>query len=370
MIHLSATIIYRMIVTNNRHTPTIATHFMSQHHKIKIRFIAIIAFMLFSLPCLADISTKPEVKSFINSMVKQHKFERAALVKLFKQVRTDDKIIKAIQRPAESKPWYQYRPIFITQKRIDEGVKFWDQNADALKRAKETYGVPEQIIIAIIGVESFYGKHKGRYRVIDALSTLAFDYPKRGKFFAGELEAFLLLAREEKEDPLSIKGSYAGAMGKPQFIASSYRSYAVDFDGDGKRDIINDTADVIGSVANYFSRHNWRRDEPITTPAQIMGKQFKKILDNGTKPEVPLSKLLQNGISVYRDIPLTQPSALIALDLRGGQEYWVGFNNFYVITRYNHSELYAMAVYQLGRAILEQRSVQLADASKPASSSH
>lgn len=332
----------------------------------RIRITTASLMLAFSLPCLADISTLAGVQTFIDGMVKDHKFDRQQLVSVFKQVKTNDKIIQAIERPAESKPWYQYRPIFITQKRIDAGVKFWDKNADALKRAKETYGVPEQIIIAIIGVESFYGKHKGRYRVMDSLSTLAFNYPKRGKFFLSELEAFLLLARDEKVDPLSIKGSYAGAMGKPQFIASSYRSYAVDFDGDGKRDIINNTADVIGSVANYFSRHKWRRDEPITTPAQITGHQFKHILDNGTKPEVPLSELLQNGISVYNDFPLTQASALIELETRGGREYWVGFDNFYVITRYNHSELYAMAVYQLGRAILEQRRVKLADAEKPA----
>lgn len=322
--------------------------------------------LLFSSMSEADISRKPAVKRFINDMVKEHKFERKALVDLFKKVVTYRKIVRAIERPAESKPWYKYRRIFLTQKRINQGAEFWDKNADALHRAYEKYGVPEQIIIAIIGVETFYGKHKGTYRIMDSLSTLAFTYPKRGKFFAKELESYLLLARDEKIDPLSIKGSYAGAMGKPQFMPSSYRHYAVDFDGDGKRDLINDSADVIGSVANYFSRHHWQRDEPITTPAQITGHHYKKFLDDSSKPEKPLRTLLQNGISIYADYPLTQSSALIGLKLARGHEYWVGFDNFYVITRYNHSDLYAMAVYQLGRAILEQHRIKLADAAKPA----
>jgi len=336
-----------------------------RRHTGTLTLIVTALLLAFSTAGMADISKLPGVKRFINSMVKEHQFERKSLEKLFRQVKTSKKIIQAIERPAESKPWYKYRPIFITQKRIHEGVEFWDKNADALRRANEKYGIPEEIIIAIIGVESFYGKHKGTYRVMDSLSTLAFRYPKRSKFFTGELEEFLLLAREEKVDPLSIMGSYAGAMGKPQFIASSYRSYAVDFDGDGKRDIINDTADVIGSVANYFSRHNWQRDAPITTPAQITGKKYKHFLDDNAKPDQPLSQLLQNGISVYNDFPLNLSSTLIGLDLRSGQEYWVGFDNFYVITRYNHSSLYAMAVYQLGHAIREQRRIKLAGAAKP-----
>jgi membrane-bound lytic murein transglycosylase B len=346
-------------------------HFIPQHCQTTRKtgiVLTIIASLLlcFSLPGRADITTMKQVQSFIDSMAKEHNFDRQELVKLFKQVNINKKIIEAIKRPAESKPWYQYRPIFLTQKRIHEGVKFWEKHADALKRARKTYGVPEQIVVAIIGVESFYGRHKGRYRVMDSLSSLGFAYPKRSKFFLSELEEFLLLAREEKVNPLAYKGSYAGAMGKPQFIASSYRNYAVDFDNDGKRDLLDNTTDVIGSVANYFSRHHWQRDEPITTPAQTTGNSFKQILKNGTKPKAPLSKLLQNGISVYNEFPLSQASALIELETRGGQEYWVGFDNFYVITRYNHSELYAMAVYQLGQAILEQRRVKLADAQKTA----
>lgn len=325
--------------------------------------LAAIALLLFVQTVQADIAGRKDVQAFIAEMVEKHQFDRDNLVKVFKQVETKKKIIEAITRPAESKPWYQYRPIFMTEKRISKGVEFWAKHAETLQRAEEEYGVPAQIIVAIIGVESFYGKHKGRYRVMDSLSTLAFDYPKRSSFFKSELKEFLLLAREEKTDPLSLTGSYAGAMGKPQFIASSYRHYAVDFDGDGKRDLLDNTVDVIGSVANYFKRHNWQRGEPIAAPAQVVGKQFGKYVENGIKPKQPLSELFDNGVSVYHEYPLSQASALISLESgsgkKGNREYWVCFDNFYVITRYNHSELYAMAAFQLGNAIVEQRRLSL-----------
>lgn len=333
------------------------------NYKTLILLLAIAA-SVFSTSVSANIADRKEVKAFINNMVSKHKFDRQELVSMFKQVEIKDKIIQAIKRPAESKPWYQYRPIFLTDKRIRLGVKFWNEHAETLERAKETYGVPEQIIVAILGVETYYGNNKGRFRVMDSLSTLAFGYPKRSKFFTSELEEYLLLTRDEKVDPLSLKGSYAGAMGKPQFIASSYRRYAVDFDGDGKRDLLNNTDDVIGSVANYFSQHNWEAGAPIATPAQVIGKDYKSIVDNGIKPKQPLSELVKNGVSVFNDFPLEQNSALIEFELKGGHEYWVGFDNFYVITRYNHSELYAMAAFQLSRAISEQRRLDMESTSK------
>ena len=332
-------------------------------HTTFILFLTLCA-SVFSTTLSANIANKKEVKSFIEEMVSKHQFDRDSLVALFKQVEIKDKIIKAIERPAESKPWYQYRTIFLTDKRIQQGVKFWNEHADALKRATQTYGVPEKIIVAIIGVETFYGKHKGHYRVMDSLSTLAFAYPKRSSFFKSELEEYLLLTRDEKVDPLSLKGSYAGAMGKPQFISSSYRRYAVDFDGDGKRDLLENTDDVIGSVAHYFSEHKWVAGEPIAAPAQVVGKDFKSIIDNGIKPQQPLSDLIKKGVSVFAEYPLDQNSALIEFELKSGHEYWVGFDNFYVITRYNHSELYAMAAFQLGQAIAEQRRLDQAENTK------
>ena len=318
-------------------------------------FTLIVLTGLLSSEANADISERKEVKSFINDMVKKHKFDRQSLTTTFQQVEIKNKIIEAMKRPAEGKPWHEYRPIFLTEKRISKGVKFWNENAETLKRAAEKFGVPEQIIVAIIGVETYYGIYKGKFRVMDSLSTLAFDYPKRSKFFKSELEQYLLLAREEKIDPLSLKGSYAGAMGKPQFISSSYRRYAVDFDGDDKRDLLNNTVDVIGSVANYFKVHKWQAGQPIVAPAQVTGKKYKTIAKKGYKPAQDLKTLFESGVSVFNEYPLNQNSALLELELKAGNEYWVGFDNFYVITRYNHSPLYAMAVYQLSQAIVNQR---------------
>jgi membrane-bound lytic murein transglycosylase B len=306
---------------------------------------------------VADVSQRADVNEFIDQMVKEHQFDRDYLIKVFKKVKTNPGIIEAISRPAEAKPWHEYRPIFLTDDRIREGVKFWRRNATHLQRAYETYGVPPEMIVAIIGVETKYGKYKGKYPVMESLTTLGFDYPKRSAFFKKELKEFLLLAREEKTDPMSIKGSYAGAMGKPQFISSSYRRYAVDFDGDGKRDILNSTVDAIGSVANYFAEHQWFKDEPVTAPASVNGEDYKAIVDKGIKPYLELGELLKNGISIEEKKSPSLLTSLIQLELEKGHEYWVAFNNFYVITRYNHSELYAMAAYQLSQEIKRFRFV-------------
>ena len=311
----------------------------------------------------ADISKRSDVKKFINHMVKKHKFKKSELDDLFQHVVTKKKIIEAITRPAEAKPWYQYRKIFLTDKRVNGGVKFWEQNASDLTRAYNKFGVPPEIIIAIIGVESLYGKHKGTYRLMDSLSTLAFDYPKRGKFFRSELEQYLLMAREEGVDALTLKGSYAGAMGKPQFIASSFRSFAIDFDADGKRDLWDNSTDVIGSVANYFSKHKWKKGEPVTSPVKLKkSKQTKAWVKKGIKPKITVATLIKNGVSIEDDLPHDEKAALLELELKEGHEYWVGMNNFYVITRYNHSQLYAMAVYQLSQEILKKRNMKLSQA--------
>lgn len=311
---------------------------------------------------VADIADRSDVRNFIGYMVKQHKFDREELIDLFRHVITKKKIIDAIRRPAESKPWYKYRPIFVTKTRIKEGVEFWNKHAGILEKAHKEYGVPPEIVVSIIGVETRYGRYKGKYRIMDSLSTLAFNYPKRGKFFRGELVQYLLLTREEGLDPLTIKGSYAGAMGKPQFISSSYRHYAVDFDADGKRDLWENSADAIGSVANYFKKHKWRPGQPITGRAKVSGKAYKGIVKKGIKPHTRLSKLLKKGIKTKDKLPLSEPAALIQLKTKKGYEHWIGMDNFYVITRYNHSELYAMAVYQLSRAIVKQRKLSMAKA--------
>jgi len=306
-----------------------------------------------------DFVQRPDVRAFIDEMVTKHDFDKTALTTIFSHVQLRPDIIAAISHPAEAKPWSQYRPIFLTQARIDGGVKFWNQHAKALEKAEQTYGVPPRIVVAIIGVETRFGTYKGKYPVIDSLSTLAFDYPKRGAFFRSELEQFLLLAQEEKLDPLTVKGSYAGAMGGPQFISSSYRHYAVDFDGDGKRDLIDDYDDIIGSVANYFSEHGWQAGQPIAAPAKVEGDKYEALTKLDLKPQYDMRKIREYGVSSDTPLPDDTLASLIRLDGANGPEYWLGLQNFYVITRYNHSPLYAMAVYQLGKAIAEQRDRQL-----------
>jgi membrane-bound lytic murein transglycosylase B len=286
-------------------------------------------------------------------MVKRHQFQRAELVALFDQARKRDDILEAIARPAEkTKPWYEYRQIFLTPERISGGVDFWRDNAAILKRAASHFEVDPAIIVAIIGVETRYGKHTGSYRVIDALSTLAFDYPPRSKFFRSELEQFLILTREEDVDVMEVKGSYAGAMGYGQFIPSSYRNYAVDFSGDGKRNLWNDLDDIIGSVANYFHRHGWNVQEPVG--ARVTAG---KPLDNFTTSEdlkpgkTTVGDYTAKGVITAPKLPAGLPVALLELEQAEGPEYWLTGNNFYVITRYNRSPLYAMAVFQLSEAI-------------------
>lgn len=323
---------------------------------------ALFLFCLLTLTAMAatpldkqDVAARDDVQQFIAGMVKKHGFDAEELNAQFKQVKLKQKIIDAITRPAEGKPWFQYRPIFVTNTRINEGVKFWNENQETLKRAEEKYGVPPEIIVAIIGVETRYGRHKGGYRVMDALSTLAFEYPKRSKFFRSELEHYLLLTREEKLDPMSIKGSYAGAMGKSQFISSSYRNYAVDFDGDGKRDLWTNTADAIGSVANYFKRHKWQPGGEVVAPALVGSNHIQVLVKKGYKPHSTVAELRKRGVTAKQKLDPEAMGALIELKTLAGREHWLGLNNFYVITRYNHSPLYAMAVHQLGQAIVKKR---------------
>jgi membrane-bound lytic murein transglycosylase B len=258
-----------------------------------------------------------------------------------------------MRRPYEAKPWYSYRPIFLTEQRILGGVGFWRNNRELLERAESVYGVPPQIVTAIIGIESNYGGNLGKHRVIDALSTLGFSYAKRANFFRKELEQFLLLAREESVDVLEATGSYAGAVGMPQFIPSSYRAYAVDFDRDGRRDLWGSRADAIGSVGSYFQRHGWRRGEPVAFDVRVSGRVPKGIPVAEKKPRRPgasWGRLQAAGVTAGESLLPSTRVTLVRLDAPG-PEYWLGLTNFYVITRYNHSNLYAMAVYQLSREI-------------------
>jgi len=298
-----------------------------------------------------DFSNKKNVKLFIQEMVKKHNFSKEHLTTLFTEAKLHNSILEAIARPAEGKPWHQYRPIFVTKKRTQGGIAFWKKNAAALARAEKKYGVPQEIIVAIIGVETRYGRHAGRYPVFDALATLAFAYPPRAKFFKSELEQFLLMTREEKIEPKKLLGSYAGAMGMPQFISSSFRRYAVDFDGDGKRDLWNNPTDAIGSVANYFRKHHWKTGQPITQKVNVYGEKLNGLISKRLKPSHSITELRNNGVllpSITKDYG---KGKLLKLQTKQDPEYWVAWNNFYVITRYNHSALYSMAVYQLSQKI-------------------
>lgn len=324
--------------------------------KTLIHTLLVTLLLLSASACAHTTQTKSAMQAFAAEMEQKHGFKKDELETLLTTTEFRDDIIKAITRPAESKPWHEYRPIFLKQGRIDGGVEFWEENEALLEQVEQEYGVPAEIIVAIIGVETRYGKHTGRYRILDSLSTLAFGYPKRAKFFRKELEEFLLLSREEQVDPGQTKGSYAGAMGKPQFISSSYRFYAVDHDGDGRRDLWNSNADVIGSVANYFKRHGWRHGGMITQQVSG-GSGLNSFVDAGMKPSIKVSELLASGLQPVSGKP-PEPealSSLLRLDAGNQDEYWLGLHNFYVITRYNHSNLYAMAVYQLSQEILAAR---------------
>ncbi len=327
---------------------------------------ALCLFCCLLLPALAVAGTgyaeRSEVRDFIATMASRHGFAPGELERLFNQIEPRGQIIEAISRPAEGKPWHRYRPIFLTERRIREGVAFKRRHAAALERAEAVYGVPAEVITAILGVETFYGRHRGRYKVLESLATLAFDYPQRGKFFRSELEQFLLLTREEGLPPLSALGSYAGAMGQPQFIASSFRQYAVDFNGDGRRDIWDDTADVIGSVANYLGRHGWRRQAAIALPALVTGGDYQRFVTRKKprKPTVSIATLRRHGVRPTAPLAEEDKATLLALEGADGAEYWLTLDNFYVITRYNHSPLYAMAVYQLSREIAHRSTAEFA----------
>ena len=315
--------------------------------------------MLSFAPGLYANTGLPGADEFIKEMAKEHQFDQNALNEVLKDVEVKDSILKAISRPAEkSKPWYDYRKIFITDKRITEGADYWKQHEAALTRAEQEYGVPAEIILAILGVETFYGRITGGYRVVDALSTLAFRYPPRSKFFRSELKHFFILAREEQISPLKPVGSYAGAMGLGQFMPSSYREYAVDFDGDGRRDIWTNPTDAIGSIANYLKRHGWVAGESIVHKTQVTGNVPTALLEKGSKPSILVSTLANESVSTAHLPQTAKKVGLITLTQPEGEEYWLTRQNFYSITRYNHSRMYAMAVTQLAELIKEQYTKQ------------
>jgi membrane-bound lytic murein transglycosylase B len=312
-----------------------------------------------TLSCAADnYGTHPAALTVVDELVEQEGFDREALLQVFAQAQKKQGILDAMSRPAEkTKPWYAYRGIFLTDKREKDGVEFYNMHRKELERAEQETGVPAEIIVAIIGVETSYGRIMGSYRVLDALTTLAFDYPRRAEFFTRELKSYLLLTREQGFDPTELKGSYAGAMGYGQFMPSSYRAYAIDFDGDGVTDIWNNKTDAIGSVANYFVEHGWRAGEPVVFPAAASSDNLPLTTfvqgRSGLKPERSIAEFAELGVTTTAEVEPQALATAMKFELEDGFEYWLGMHNFYVITRYNHSAMYAMSVYQLSQRLAE-----------------
>jgi membrane-bound lytic murein transglycosylase B len=313
---------------------------------------------LFLLPAhsvFADVPNNKVFNQFISRMVNYHHFDEAALRKKFKSVKIQQPILEAIAKPAEDKPWHQYREIFLTEQRIEGGVEFWRKNEKTLEAVENKYKIPAEYIVAIIGVETNYGDQLGKYRVIDALSTLAFAYPPRSRYFQKELESFLVLTRKEHINPLTPMGSYAGAMGLPQFMPSSFKNFAVDFDLDRKRDIWKSQPDAIASVGKYLAHHKWQAGGAIAFPVKASGDAYQEALDDNLKPDVTVEKLRSMQVSVPSQLKNSEMVKLLSFQQTSGQDLWVTLHNFYVITRYNNSPLYAMAVYQLSQSIADRK---------------
>lgn len=300
---------------------------------------------------VAGYDTHPRVDEFAAEVQKDYGIPAAEVKQWLTQAEKMDSVLEAIQRPAEgTMNWARYQDIFLTEKRTNAGKNFLENQAEVLQAAEDKYGVPKEIITAIIGVETYYGTRQGSYRVLDSLSTLAFDYPKRPLFWR-ELKAMFALARDEGVDPGTIKGSYAGAMGYGQFIPTSYLAYAVDGDGDGKRDLWGNPIDAIHSVANYFKVHGWKTGEPVTQRVKVSGDSYEPLVNVSRKPQHVVSDLTTAGVTLTYPVAGDNPANLIKLEGKQGDEFWLGEYNFYVITQYNHSKLYAMAVYQLSESL-------------------
>jgi len=311
-----------------------------------------IALAAAALPAAALDLAREDVKGFAAEMEKKHGFDAAWLDGVLADATSQPRIIELMSKPAEAvMPWYAYRDHFLTAERIDAGVAFWTEHRDDVAKVAKDTGVAPHVIIGILGAETYFGRITGKYRVVDALSTLAFDYPPRASYFRGELEQFLLLANDEKLDIASVQGSYAGAMGGGQFMPSSYRAYAVDGDGDGRRDLWGSWDDVIASIANYLAKHGWRAGEPVVVPANLWFPKADGLVAGKLAPDSTVKALRDRGLEFDTTQGDKAPALFIRVDGETGPELRAGFHNFGVITRYNRSILYALAVNDLGRRI-------------------
>ncbi len=310
---------------------------------------------------------RQDVNAFIDEMVTEHQFSRPELESILGQAERSQRALDLISRPAEGTlEWKDYRKIFITPERIAKGVEFWGDNAATLARAEKELGVPAHIIVAIIGVETYYGRQTGGFKVLDTLTTLGFDYPRRSEFFQKELKNLLILAREQKLDATELTGSYAGAMGIPQFMPSSYRAYAMDFTGDQQANIWLSDEDAIASVANYLQKHGWQYGDAVAVQARTSGRRSDQVVSAGLKPDKEVIQVRKAGWKVPKNLPMSSTVLPMKHEGSAGAEYWLGLHNFYVITRYNRSQMYALAVHQLGEEVMKSYQNSLALQKTPA----
>ena len=306
------------------------------------------------LPVQAGYETHEDAQKLIDEL-QQDGFDPAYVRSVLAKAERKQSILDAISRPAEKRlDWGEYRAIFIEPKRIAQGVEFWQEHRETLERAEKTYGVPAEVILAIMGVETRFGRIMGSFRVLDALATLGFDYPRRAEFFRGQLADYFRLIRAEGVEPESLKGSYAGAMGYGQFIPSSFLAYAVDFDGDGQRDIWGNPVDAIGSIANYFAEHGWRPGEAVVADPIFDDAKVEDLVNQDLKPELTLMEWSEKGVTPRDALNANMKATLMRLSSGEQNQYVLGLHNFYVITRYNHSRLYASAVHELSQLYKEQ----------------
>jgi membrane-bound lytic murein transglycosylase B len=316
--------------------------------------------VLLAAHALAGDGAKPlraEIESFVTAVAARHQIDAAELRLIMRHAQVQRDIVRLMTGQSTASPWHRYRPLYVNADRIAGGLRFWDRHAQVLERAEQEFGVPAELIVATIGVETIYGTFMGTHRVLDALTTLAFEVPRRAEFFKGELEQFLLMARDRVVDPLRMRGSYAGAMGIPQFLPSSFQRYAIDFDGDGRKNLWDSAADAIGSVANYYRVFGWQTGRPVVIAARVQGDAYRALADQGIEPKISADALRDAGVTPAEDLGDAR-AAMLVLEGVSGPEYWLGLNNFYVITRYNRSTNYAMSVHELAREIERARSAR------------
>jgi membrane-bound lytic murein transglycosylase B len=320
--------------------------------------LAVLAASMFALPCARsealEISDYPELRGFIDEMVQRHNFDKAVLERVFSGAQLKTGVVDAMERPREALPWHEYKQAFLDDQHVAKGVAFWKEHAEVLARAQAQYGVPPEVILGVIGVESHFGHMRGGYRLIDVLTTFMLKYPPRAAYFRDELEQLLLLARDLHLPVESFRGSFAGAIGLPQFMPSSYRRYAVDFDGDGVPNLMSSVDDAIGSIANFLHVHGWKNGEPVLDDVRLEGTLYFWIEKLGVKPTLTVADLIRYGVFPAHNADSRRPAALIEFEGANGPFYRVGYDNFYVITRYNHSKRYALAITELSAMIKQQ----------------